>query len=659
VDHPGSRGVLGQAVTQVPSHADQIVFLTRVQKVLDEGQFVATYKFALLIALIDIAIERGDDSGASLDVELEWLAEKFIELHWNHSKPFGGAVLSQNKGSNIAVLGHIQTLQTKTMSLAEARKVTQWRATLRGIGQIIQAMPLFRLQLLRGDQRLPFIYDEQLVNGTIRLKPGVAYCLRKFSMLVGALARNGWLREVRDNPRNAYAMGVEPAVRDFVRAAVTHLSAKLEHEAVIWERDTRWERGTDGHFRERNVLLRQVPMLRVTQPLESMHGYGGCVQLIESDAVLSAHINCLVGTSISAMRLELDNILWSLVYAMFDDNGELRFVDERFDTQWRRQVEFFTATQVTYKTIAPLPFLVVPNPPLQLNTELSLDKLTEDEVSRCFQVGVLRPHSLRFPLIVAEEAVGIRATKVMPKVVRTENAPNDLPDAGNLGTFGHRPPLLENVAIEDVVSALRLFKHTRVRVAGHASWTDSWLLSGGTSYRCLSQWPYGGGYELTEAEVSQFLELWSHLERWADVFAFGIRRFNLAFERDLLEDRIVDLVIAAESLFLGEIGVQDRGELRFRFALRAAKFIEHPVYGQRDVYRIMRRAYHARSAVVHGGSPDDTRLPNNDAATFTAFTDEIEELVRLALRVALAMKANGKNLRQSEYWDNLLFHMPQ
>jgi hypothetical protein len=55
VDHPGPRGVLEEALTQEPwqppSHAEQIVFLTRIQKVLDEGQFVATYKFALLIAL--------------------------------------------------------------------------------------------------------------------------------------------------------------------------------------------------------------------------------------------------------------------------------------------------------------------------------------------------------------------------------------------------------------------------------------------------------------------------------------------------------------------------------------------------------------------------------------------------------------------------------
>jgi hypothetical protein len=203
-------------VTNVPTNVDQIVFLTRVQKILDEGQFVATYKFALLIALIEVAIERGEDSGVPLKVKLDWLADKFIELYWGHAREFCGAVLFQNQGPNIAVIDRIRSLQAKTMVLAEARRLPQWQATVRGIGRIIQTMPLFRLQLLRGDQRIPFLYDEAIVDGAIELKSGIAYCLRKFSTLLGALARFGWLREVRDNPRNAYAMGSTQSLETFL-----------------------------------------------------------------------------------------------------------------------------------------------------------------------------------------------------------------------------------------------------------------------------------------------------------------------------------------------------------------------------------------------------------------------------------------------------------
>ena len=58
---------------------------------------------------------------------------------------------------------------------------------------------------------------------------------------------------------------------------------------------------------------------------------------------------------------------------------------------------------------------------------------------------------------------------------------------------------------------------------------------------------------------------------------------------------------------------------------------------------------------MHGGSPRDTRLPNNQSATLSTFIDAIEELVRLGLRKGLSMKEDGKKMRQAEYWDALVF----
>ena len=69
----------------------------------------------------------------------------------------------------------------------------------------------------------------------------------------------------------------------------------------------------------------------------------------------------------------------------------------------------------------------------------------------------------------------------------------------------------------------------------------------------------------------------------------------------------------------------------------------------------MRRAYDVRSATVHGGSPKDTRLPDNQSAKLPTFIDAIEELVRLGLRKGLWMKEDGKKMRKAEYWDALVF----
>jgi hypothetical protein len=69
----------------------------------------------------------------------------------------------------------------------------------------------------------------------------------------------------------------------------------------------------------------------------------------------------------------------------------------------------------------------------------------------------------------------------------------------------------------------------------------------------------------------------------------------------------------------------------------------------------MRQAYDVRSAIVHGGSPEATRLPDNQSADLPAFIDAIEYIVRLGLRKALSMKEDGNKIRQPGYWDTLVF----
>jgi hypothetical protein len=461
---------------------------------------------------------------------------------------------------------------------------------------------------------------------------------------------------------DAYATSIstqtERVLHDFVRDAVSHLSDALKDSAPEFEEDTRWERGADGHFRMHKKRIWMLRRKLSDEWLCSLPEYQLYIKCLKSDAVIGPHLDCMVGTNMSASRLEASDIVISLMYAMLDDEGRLAFTDERFHNKWREWVGLFGANRITSKTVAPLPYLVVPAFPLQLNTELVLDRLTDDEVTRCYQTGVIQPISPRFPLIYGEVAVGIRRARFLPKLIQRGGEPQELPETVDEGSFGNRPLLRDHLVIDDVLSALRLFKHTQIRSAGFASWIDSSCLNSGTSFQRLGQYPWSGKFELSEGEVPDFIELWRLLEQGSVRFGFSIHRFNLAFERGLLADRIVDLVIAAESLFLGDLNVQDRGELRFRFALRAAKFIDHPNYGERDIFRVMRQAYDVRSAIVHGGSPKETPLPNNQSATLPTFIDAIEELVRLGLRKALSMKDDGKKIRQADYWDTLVFSKP-
>jgi hypothetical protein len=53
--------------TPPPTAADQVAFLGQIERLLSEGQFVATYKYALLVAIADLSVQHGRDDGSELE----------------------------------------------------------------------------------------------------------------------------------------------------------------------------------------------------------------------------------------------------------------------------------------------------------------------------------------------------------------------------------------------------------------------------------------------------------------------------------------------------------------------------------------------------------------------------------------------------------------
>jgi hypothetical protein len=194
-------------IVPAPSESLQLAFLSNVQRLLEEGQFTATYKFALLVALVDIAVERGSDDGRALRVPLTEIAEKFVASFWGHTQPFRGGMLLQNKGRNIALLGILEQIQRRSPTITKARRGQEWPHLLSRVAQLVKTMPLFKLQTLRGDQKLIFLYQEEVRDGAIEMLPGAAFCLRQFSGFIRNLAQHGWIQEIRRNVQNAYLVG--------------------------------------------------------------------------------------------------------------------------------------------------------------------------------------------------------------------------------------------------------------------------------------------------------------------------------------------------------------------------------------------------------------------------------------------------------------------
>jgi hypothetical protein len=131
-----------------PTAEAQVQFLTQIQRLLTEGQFVATYKYALLLAQADLAVELGDDSGESMLIQTHWIAEKFVEYYWRHSIPYmprggSGDILQQNTGRQAEVIAHLQKIRGAQPSLVSVRQDRPtWNEIIRKVDLVVRKMPL-------------------------------------------------------------------------------------------------------------------------------------------------------------------------------------------------------------------------------------------------------------------------------------------------------------------------------------------------------------------------------------------------------------------------------------------------------------------------------------------------------------------------------------
>jgi len=205
----------------VPTAEEQVQFLLRVQRLLGEGLFSATYKYALLMALSDLSVELGDDSGSALEIDTDKIAEKFVEYYWRQTLPFLGAdMLRQNAGKPPVVVTLLLRARHKYGdSIAAAqRDRAAWQSLIRQVAGNIRTMPLRFLQNV-GRERLAFLYDPPagIASRRITLFPGVAFCFRRFHGLISELLQAAWAKWVRQ--QNLSLIGESADLHEFLFGA--------------------------------------------------------------------------------------------------------------------------------------------------------------------------------------------------------------------------------------------------------------------------------------------------------------------------------------------------------------------------------------------------------------------------------------------------------
>jgi 5-methylcytosine-specific restriction endonuclease McrA len=199
-----------------------IGFAEKMLELLDEGRYTATYKYAVLLALIDVCLERTQASGGPPDlITSRQLADKIVEIYWPHTVPFAvhpqATVLRQNTTGQAEIVSAIIRFRERH---ASDPSVPRWQSRLAAPAKYEQLvrlvewklieMPLPRLQIM-GQSHRPFIYEicwdqgvEQrdvtryqsgaatTFDNRVLLRPGVGEYLLQLAGLLRPLIQRHW-----------------------------------------------------------------------------------------------------------------------------------------------------------------------------------------------------------------------------------------------------------------------------------------------------------------------------------------------------------------------------------------------------------------------------------------------------------------------------------
>lgn len=217
----------------VTGDAGAIALGQKILALLDEGAFTATYKYAVLLGLLDLSIEYTDAKGEPPQaVTTRQLTEKVVQLYWLHTRPYAASgrsprVLRQNAGRSAAQAKIVRLIEQfrdcgladpdVSLAAASCAVPTAFARLLDRVEWVLIEMPLGKVQRFGGMEDR-FLYDigwddrrqlprrEQVrryqlglrsgFDNTIRFLPGVAAALIRLNPLLRPLLHRLWAAKV-------------------------------------------------------------------------------------------------------------------------------------------------------------------------------------------------------------------------------------------------------------------------------------------------------------------------------------------------------------------------------------------------------------------------------------------------------------------------------
>jgi hypothetical protein len=244
-------------------HAEPMEVVERVLQILQHGSTASTYKYAVLLALIDVCVERADAHGMPpTSVTTLQLAERVVELYWGQTRTWPDpkrSLLAQNtqRGRSIVLMvdelrAELEGRAGRSVRPSQARLLDRsgWERLVREVEWRLIEMPLPKLQRLGGELH-EWLYvlawndttqrpkrgeitayqrgQASTFDNQVRLIDGVAEALTQMHALLRPFVQQQWARTVaslNDLPESqlqTFLFGSQRIALEPVRQPLTEL----------------------------------------------------------------------------------------------------------------------------------------------------------------------------------------------------------------------------------------------------------------------------------------------------------------------------------------------------------------------------------------------------------------------------------------------------
>ncbi|WP_337286481.1 hypothetical protein [Candidatus Methylomirabilis sp.] len=190
-----------------------------------------------------------------------------------------------------------------------------------------------------------------------------------------------------------------------------------------------------------------------------------------------------------------------------------------------------------------------------------------------------------------------------------------------------------------VITALRLIKPGRIGLPVIVFRNLDWIPEGGPVWLSAASIPADDHFNIEATDRDVVTKVFESLHELPRYLELAVHRFNLPYERSRLDDRLIDQMISLEALYAKD----SRAELGYRISIRGALATGVDHADRRNRFDWLRKAYDARSDIVHGQELRNTKIGGkkvapHDLVTFT------EQNVRESIRFFLSHLARSNQM---------------